>query len=47
MVSVTKLLSAAFFQKLRPYDLQFSRPIVFFLRPVLSYFAEFFAGWQQ
>jgi hypothetical protein len=39
--------SAAFPQKWRPYGRQFFSAINFYLRPVLSYFAEFSAGWQQ
>jgi hypothetical protein len=39
--------SAAFGKKRRPYGRQFFSPNYFFLGPVLSYFAEFSAGWQQ
>jgi hypothetical protein len=39
--------SAAFGQKRRPYGRQFFSANNFFLGPVLSYFAEFSAGWQQ
>jgi hypothetical protein len=41
-----KYFFAAFVPKRRPCGRQFSRLVVF-LRPVLSYFAEFSAGWQQ
>jgi hypothetical protein len=37
----------AFAQKQRPYGRQFFPATEFFLGPVLSYFAEFSAGWQQ
>jgi hypothetical protein len=39
--------SAAFGKKRRPYGCQFFSANRFFLGPVLSYFAEFSAGWQQ
>jgi hypothetical protein len=41
------LFSAAFSQKWRPYGRRFFSADHFFLGPVLSYFAEFSAGWQQ
>jgi hypothetical protein len=39
--------SAAFVQKRRPYGRQILPASHFLLRPLLSYFAEFSAGWQQ
>jgi hypothetical protein len=39
--------SAAFGKKRRPYGRQFFSANRLFLGPVLSYFAEFSAGWQQ
>jgi hypothetical protein len=39
--------SAAFVQNRRPYGRKFYRPTIFFFLPVVSYFAEFLAGWQQ
>jgi hypothetical protein len=36
-----------FSKKWWPYGRQFSSASNFFLRPVLSYFAEFSAGWQH
>jgi hypothetical protein len=39
--------SAAFAKIRRPYRRQMFPANHFFLRPILSYFAEFSAGWQQ
>jgi hypothetical protein len=41
------LFLTAFVQNRLPYDQHISRPVVFFLRSILSYLAEFSAGWQQ
>jgi hypothetical protein len=43
----SKFFSAAFPKKWRPYGHQFFSANSFFLRPVLSYFAEYSGSWQQ